>query len=74
MRPLEVLLGMIVFDFWLHLGELFAQELWPVFPTRLHYTVWWTAYWGVAIVLIMAELKLMSKRNEYRNIRKAKTW
>ena len=63
MRPLGILLGMVVFDFWLHLGEMLGQEL-IYFPSRTAYMAWWITYWGIATALILAELKLMSKKTQ----------
>lgn len=54
---LIILLGMILWDWSLHLVELFNavdyHPLYPWFSSWHQYNIFWTAYWGIAIVLII---------------------
>lgn len=58
----SVLLGMVLNDFSLHLVELLGIEQYHPFysffwssqmSVRATYTIFWTAYWGLAFVLIL---------------------
>lgn len=66
-----LLLAMIFYDFSLHLLELImgrkrARKLKPYHPVRLFvakgkfnrkkYTVFWTIYWGIALLLLLIYL------------------
>ena len=60
-----VLLVMIFYDFSLHFIELMGWQMffvarrnifsyyWPVPNNRKNYTIFWTAYWGIAFVLLL---------------------
>jgi len=69
-----VLLAMILSDFSLHLVELLGVEkLHPFygffwrFPNRLAYTVFWTGYWGVAVLFaVVAVLMLVTDVSAHR--------
>lgn len=56
------ILGILIFyDFSLHLMELIAGKeqarkikyYWLEFPNRKRYTLFWTIYWGIALLLIL---------------------
>lgn len=72
----SVLALMILNDFSLHLVELLKIEpLHPfywffwTFPSREAYTIFWTAYWGTALVLIFILLVLVFQiRDRERSI------
>jgi hypothetical protein len=66
---LYILAAMIFYDLSLHLLELVlgrqgARKLKPYYPTfkirgkrsRKYYTVFWTAYWGIAFALVIVYL------------------
>ena len=58
----KVLLCVLIFyDFSLHLVELLKIEslhpLFPIFPSRETYTLFWTLYWGFAFILSLKLLK-----------------
>ena len=46
----KVLILMILFDFLLHLFEL-GGVIFFYFPNRGVYTVFWTLFWGIGLVL-----------------------
>lgn len=54
-KLIYVLIALIGYDFSLHLVELLGIQslypLWPFFPTRDIYTIFWTAYWGIAFLI-----------------------
>ncbi|MFC1712688.1 hypothetical protein ACFL6S_03405 [Candidatus Poribacteria bacterium] len=50
-----VVLAMCVFDASLHLLEALANIVWPIFPSREIYTIFWVSYWfGAAALLSLA--------------------
>jgi hypothetical protein len=70
-----VLVGMILNDFSLHLVELLGIEQYHPFysffwssqmSVRATYTIFWTAYWGLAFVLILL-LGILLRKSFGRN-------
>ena len=64
---LVVLLGMIIYDFSLHVAQLFdlwhLHPLFPIFASRYDYDIFWTTFWGIAGILVCIYLG-MSLRHE----------
>jgi hypothetical protein len=65
-----ILAIMIAWDFSLHLAELLNIQdyyfLYPIWPTREFYTVFWTIFWGIGlyIILTLKERKTMLELNK----------
>ena len=53
-KRIFVLFWMVLFDFILHLTELLGFGVWLNFASRFQYTLFWTIYWGFALLLIVS--------------------
>lgn len=57
---LVILCLMTAYDVSLHLVQVFGVEechpLYPVFPSWQVYDIFWTAYWGFALILVIYAL------------------
>ena len=66
MRLKLILFLMILYDFSLHLVELLTLEnyhpLYPIFPNREVYTIFWTIYWGIGLIILLMGEKYGEKR------------
>jgi len=56
-----ILTGMILWDWSLHVVALFNikeyHPFYPVFPSILIYQIFWSVYWGIALMLSIILLK-----------------
>ena len=70
-----LLLLMLWFDFMLHFTEFLGLDVyyfyfkWFYFSTRADYTLFWTVYWGLVIVLFNLMLILEDKVYKYKATR-----
>lgn len=53
---LVLLLALIAFDFALHVWWLLTGKPLFYFPSWRVYNIFWTAFWGVALVLVLSAI------------------
>ena len=64
--PILVLTIMIAYDLSLHLSEMLGLEAywWLQLPSREAYTLFWTIYWGIGLILIVWSWKILRRSEE----------
>ncbi len=55
-KRLIVLILMILFDLMLHILELCCNVIFPIFPSRFIYTIFWVTYWFIALIIALSLL------------------
>jgi len=54
----SLLIGMVVFDLFLHIWQLIKKEY---FITFIHYDLFWVTYWSIFLILLIYEFRKAKK-------------